>query len=74
MRAPLCLLLAVCALHAGAVPSRADEGFCPMGTADNWLPLTPETDVPELVQVPRGWWLNLQINAEFCSTLCCLRV
>lgn len=51
MRAPLCLLLAVCALRAGAVPSRADEGFCPMGTADNWLPLTLETDVPELVQV-----------------------
>ncbi|PRW58716.1 LDB19-like protein [Chlorella sorokiniana] len=50
MRMPLCLLLVVCALAVGAVPSRADEGFCPMGTADNWLPLSTETEVPQLVQ------------------------
>lgn len=51
MRLHVCMLLAACALGAGAVPSRADEGFCPMGTADNWQPLTPETAVPEMLQV-----------------------
>lgn len=51
MRLHFCLALALCALGTAAVPSRADEGFCPMGTADNWLPLTDETTVPELVQV-----------------------
>ncbi|KAI7844543.1 hypothetical protein COHA_001901 [Chlorella ohadii] len=50
MRVHLCLMLVACALGAGAVPSRADEGFCPMGTADNWQPLTPETAVPEMLQ------------------------
>lgn len=56
MRLHFCLALALCALGAAAVPSRADEGFCPMGTADNWLPLTDETAVPELVQVGLLLW------------------
>jgi hypothetical protein len=67
MRLPLCLLLVVCALAVGAVPSRADEGFCPMGTADNWLPLSTETEVPQLVQASSFLPAD---SSRFASKIC----